>query len=56
VELDSRDGGKEEIDTEADKMTCPQGHKFPNGEVFHAPDAHYCMKCDKWYADKDVKK
>jgi len=38
------------------RLTYAERQRLPIGEVFHAPDAHYCLKCEKWYADKDVKK
>ncbi|MBS7640109.1 hypothetical protein KEJ12_00450 [Candidatus Bathyarchaeota archaeon] len=36
-------------------LRCPVGHKFLDDPALHAPDAHYCVECKRWFNEWTLK-
>lgn len=36
-------------------LRCPVGHKFLEDPVLHAPDAHYCVECKRWFNESTLR-
>jgi len=36
-------------------LRCPAGHRFFEDPVLHAPDAHYCVECKRWFNELTLK-
>ncbi|MEM1585895.1 MAG: hypothetical protein QXX99_01100 [Candidatus Bathyarchaeia archaeon] len=36
-------------------LRCPVGHKFLDDPVLHAPDAHYCIECKRWFNESTLR-
>lgn len=36
-------------------LRCPVGHKFLDDPVLHAPNAHYCVECKRWFNESTLR-
>ncbi|MFQ6095056.1 MAG: hypothetical protein ACE5NN_02820 [Candidatus Bathyarchaeia archaeon] len=36
-------------------LRCPLGHRFPDDPALHAQDAHYCIRCERWFNEATLK-
>jgi len=36
-------------------LRCPVGHKFFDDPALHAPDAHYCVECKRWFNESTLR-
>lgn len=36
-------------------LRCPAGHRFLEEPALHAPDAHYCVECKRWFNESTLK-
>lgn len=36
-------------------LRCPAGHRFLDDPALHAPDAHYCVECKRWFNEPTLK-
>lgn len=36
-------------------LRCPVGHRFLDDPALHAPDAHYCTECKRWFNESTLR-